>query len=40
MVPEGWLLVKSGVAVEKVRDRNVFSATMMAAAEFFVPTLS
>jgi len=34
------LLTKSGVGVEKVRDRNVFPAAMIAAAEFFTSSLS
>ena len=34
------LLSKSGVGVEKVRDRNVFPAAMIAVAEFmFSPQL-
>src|ERR1700686_2431713 len=31
-------LLRTGVGVEKVRDRNVFLAAMIAAAEFFVLT--
>jgi hypothetical protein len=31
-------LLPTGVAVEKVRDRNVFSAAMIAAAECFLLT--
>jgi hypothetical protein len=30
--------MKQDVGVEKVRDRNIFSAAMVAMAEFFVST--